>query len=118
MKAIEFRQGNLVYVKECDNSISIDKVVSIQHFDKIKTMRGWFAHSNIPITEEWLLKFGFEKEPKIELENYYFKDGWLCENYSEGDGGIHFIAKCEYVHQLQNLYFALTGKELQLKEQL
>lgn len=29
--------------------------------------------------------------------------------------GIHDIPKMEYLHQLQNLYFALTGEELNIK---
>lgn len=70
----------------------------------------------IEITEEWLLRLGFEKN-----ENGQFKllkhsevpilfnedlNGWTCD-------GINFsINRTKYVHQLQNLYFALTGEEL------
>jgi hypothetical protein len=73
----------------------------------------------IPLTEEWLLKFGFDKN-----ENGLFKlfnesevpillnedlNGWTCD-------GINFsINGTQYVHQLQNLYFALTGEELTIK---
>ena len=30
--------------------------------------------------------------------------------------GVIKPAECDYVHQLQNLYFALTGEELTIKE--
>jgi hypothetical protein len=69
----------------------------------------------IPLTEEWLLKFGFKKgvfgffEPKKRL---------LIEQ-----GGSPIVydnkllnTKIKHVHQLQNLYFALTGTELTIKE--
>ena len=71
----------------------------------------------IPLTEEWLLKFGFEKKGcNWELPNFRFHvnksvnyDGFLfCDGYSV------ITEKIQHVHQLQNLYFALTQKELTL----
>ena len=73
----------------------------------------------IPLTSEWLLMFGF----KTANDTYYEKDGiglitgyavdgtFVCGN-SFGSRHTHFY----YVHQLQNLYFALTGEELTIKE--
>lgn len=72
----------------------------------------------IELTEEWLIKFGFENNFKqYELMNWGLKvdllnNEWIvfhgfCGKYSE-------ITSCRYVHQLQNLYFTLTGKELTL----
>ena len=75
----------------------------------------------IPLTEEWLLKFGFEKIiGKIDI---YEKDRlriWLgsrgrslCYLIEEDTTSAHYIPNSiEYVHQIQNLYFALFGKEL------
>lgn len=70
-----------------------------------------------PLTEEWLKKFGFEYEPgSIDVwwvgsfgidaagKSYHY----TCGEYIHGIGIKH-------VHQLQNLYFALTGEELILK---
>lgn len=66
----------------------------------------------IPLTEEWLLKFGFVRN-KIKHEIGDF------ECHSIGDGKWNFVwdklvfsASLKYVHTLQNLYFALTGEEL------
>ncbi len=47
---------------------------------------------------------------------------WFCWNFNmnyEPDNGDYSKAQVElkYVHQLQNLYFALTGEELELKQQ-
>ena len=72
----------------------------------------------IPITEEWLEMFGFEwdKARMIFTEQIYsierLSDGGMFFNYDTQ----HEIAKIKYVHQLQNLYFALTNTELKLSE--
>jgi len=64
----------------------------------------------IPLTEEWLLKFGFKS-----VNGYPFK--MLC-GYIKIRNGIWFFKyynldiELKYVHQLQNLYFALIGEEL------
>ena len=72
----------------------------------------------IPLTEEWLLKFGFNKR-KI-----YFELGKLAISLNgiEYDNGRTYFnswtileKQPEYVHQLQNLYFALTNEELIIK---
>ena len=55
----------------------------------------------IPINEEWLLKFGFDVKEPVLISSWKFSP--FCDT---------IITKCEYVHQLQNLYFALTGTEL------
>lgn len=78
----------------------------------------------IPLTEEWLLKFGF----KVDYMNLdvlicaYYGENPLTKDYvlelkNVGNGWFyhngHF--KIDFVHQLQNLYFALCGEELELK---
>ena len=77
----------------------------------------------IELTEEILLKFGFEKiksdeyphkfiinkdmRDEVEIENLNSQN---CFVFSHGKKFSSI--KIEYVHQLQNLYFSLTGKEL------
>lgn len=90
----------------------------------------------IPITEDLLLKNGFNKELLIEgMENYddwvsykkevngYFLDIRHCSNSIERDWYVHIDndAHCsvgsmdiEYVHQLQNVC-RLAGFEIELK---
>ena len=73
----------------------------------------------IPLTEEWLIKFGFEKEVDYGQEQYYVNgfmvygavEDFVLSGYVK-DGYI----KTKYVHQLQNLYHALTGEELTIRE--
>jgi len=81
----------------------------------------------IPLTEEWLLKFGFEKVACIheiyEIETNLNNVKYFNIQISEGAliasvdcyGKETNIAELKYVHSLQNLYHALTGEELELK---
>jgi hypothetical protein len=70
----------------------------------------------IPLTEEWLFKFGFEYSDlngdsglwKIPPFQIYGKYNQFIYDYR---------LDVNYVHQLQNLYFALTGQELNQNEE-
>jgi hypothetical protein len=120
MKANELRIGNYVYFHGDVEEINID------HFNIFNILKDGILLP-IPLTEEWLLKFGFEKVNN-ELTNiaplnlpctfnlpntpFSFCQGKLILTTSTGD----FCVNTEYVHQLQNLYFALTGEDLKLKE--
>jgi len=69
----------------------------------------------IPLTEEWLLKFGFESNP---YEDRYEKGEIYVEcNKTKGftELWLSGFPHIKHVHQLQNLYFALTGEELIIK---
>jgi hypothetical protein len=130
--ANELRMRNWVYaLKETPEPITIGFEYNI-YFDR--------DYSPVPLSEEWLLKFGFElydylpndemsDNPdfiylsyKMELEGkrYYYTmtntefDDWqFCIKVEWAEEML--IASCQYVHQLQNLYFALTGTELQFQ---
>lgn len=71
----------------------------------------------IPLTEEWLLKFSFEKED----EEYFHKSKYApvlieCDNgWADSFEERQASKIINYVHQLQNLFYALTGEELTLK---
>lgn len=119
MKINELRIGNYTF-----HGKSICKVTSIfiSHFRC--TDENGIDHGNsiqesyhpIPLTEEWLLKFGFEN-----IGGYLWNCRELGENrFINNPYGItHFEIKghyekkhIQYVHQLQNLYLDLTGNEL------
>ena len=109
MKASELRICN--YVTEEGRLILIHDGFGIDH-----------AHNYEPIeiTEEWLLKFGFEKlydEYFISIFNdidvrYYYNTSGSVWKF-ELDGNRLLI---KYIHQLQNLYYALTRQELTFKK--
>jgi len=68
----------------------------------------------IPLTEDILIDFGFSN---LELDNgefyYQINKFRLNSNYSGFYYSNNLVIK--YVHQLQNLYFCLTGEELIIK---
>ena len=69
----------------------------------------------IPLTEEWLIKLGFEKNITTDLYPTFSYD-----ILNVNDGIVYvlnygFVNHIKYVHQVQNLYFTLTGEELKLK---
>lgn len=81
----------------------------------------------IPLTGNWLIRLGFKKGDDGDLELFplkYFKELLRYNGKSApifvsdfGDDS-HYdlpISHIKYVHQLQNLYFALTGEELTVK---
>jgi hypothetical protein len=109
MKASELRIGNFVMWSNVE--IKIKSPLMMQRtYQKIKEKRV----NPIPLTEEWLLKFGFEKSNKYRGYNkgLYLACAW--EQYFTLSNNHGYIANINYVHRLQNLYFALTGKELQI----
>lgn len=77
------------------------------------------VHKPMPITEELLLKLGFELEYKSEFTiKYTMPDASIGYDWGKMDGwSFRYFGdklKCDYVHQLQNLVFALKGTELVL----
>jgi hypothetical protein len=131
MKASELRIGNLVY-KYYPSGIEIEAVNEINSY--FVNGIGISAIEPIPLTEEWLLKFGFEHQNKYDLEsNLYSKklnSKYCFTIYSKTETldfktkfigwkvlNIGFDLKIEHVHSLQNLYHALTGEELTIKNQ-
>jgi hypothetical protein len=72
----------------------------------------------IPLTEEWLLKFGF-----VKIGEYWYKERFFIEmlfgrlnlRITINNAESAYASSVQYVHQLQNLYFALTGNELEIK---
>ena len=115
MKANELMIGNYVKLK------GYDKPIRVLIIDTTETSTNT-KYEPIPLTEEWLLEFGFEKQ-----ENNW-KRLCICNDwtylYWERLAGVELsvnkhsvmLSHIKYVHQLQNLFFALTNQELTIKE--
>jgi hypothetical protein len=101
MNARELRIGNWVNNNEEDYQITSATILQIERGDAI-------AHP-ISLTEEWLVKFEFRC-----YDNKWDADEIII--MKNGDGYLYLANQLHvnlfYVNQLQNLYFALTGKEL------
>jgi hypothetical protein len=120
MKANELRIGNLVIENGKQKKLHSISNHNAKDYSRVKP---------IPITEEWLVRFGFEKDEEFDeggiVDYRYFlhkrnftlsftsnfsTEDFIYVNYNQG--GVD----CFFIHQLQNLYFALTGEELKLNE--
>jgi hypothetical protein len=140
MKAKELRIGNLIFKPKYENGqrILVPRVVTAigqigGKVSKLEDGNYIFNYSDvepIPLTEEWLVKFGFVDD---SLPERYSTMGpvncFKCDrlSVSSQDGKYYPVRKydniqhvaygvgLEYVHQLQNLYFALTGEELTIR---
>jgi hypothetical protein len=73
----------------------------------------------IPLTEEWLLMMGFIEKHRDELHaNFFLRNQFsvhhklIGDEYLESGFYVGEYVKIEHVHQLQNYYFVMTGKEL------
>lgn len=90
---------------------------------EIASICGW--HTPINLTSEWLLNFGFEESGfnmgEYEVDTYKL-NGFTFSHASFGEKTARYQGKLleypTFVHQLQNLYFDLTGSELKLKEKV
>jgi len=127
MEAKDLRIGNLIqltedWYKEHPNLYNTQKVIivndiSAEHLaDDIYYIAGYNTEDveGIPLTEEWLEKLGFEKDAK----GFWFVMGQFYEirkifNTFSYQGNLNY-EPIKYVHQLQNMFYAMTGAELVL----
>lgn len=135
----ELRIGNTIHFIICDTEDSkLDEYkkinISASDFEFIRDNNSLFE--GILLTKDMLLNFGFIKDneetemfyKKIKYDSQYLE---IWENYDEENNNLFvcyitndlinqtnensdpiFLDTINYIHQLQNLYFALTGREL------
>ena len=119
MKTQELRIGNLVKSKLLGTK---HKVLGV-YKNKIWTdlQESWSDIEDfepIPLTEECLLKFGFYKTTENAGNLICYKKGkytiakWLKNKWQFWINTTDLYNSPQHVHQLQNLYFALTNQEL------
>jgi hypothetical protein len=123
MKVKKLRIGNYVLDYEAEPEVSIYwKVEEIQRLSNNKALNQtlgvtyrngscWTCDPKpIPLTQDWLINFGFDQE--------LFSHNFFNIIEINGDDGFYefyyndTVLIIKHVHQLQNLYFALTNKEL------
>ena len=128
MKANELRIGNWAY-----NNKDVQVTSNMIHNYDI----GIYDLNPIPLTEEWLLKFGFERfifkvdtdyqktsdilyklqidtsqTLTIKISKPFLFPMIKCTKQNQG----YYLRGVRHVHELQNLYFALTRQELNFKD--
>ncbi len=127
IQANELRIGNSVARKSNGSRC----IVTTYLIDDIE--RGRHDYKPIPLTEEWLERFGCSVK-KVESKNFFTLDADKWQYYHiwkvmpkmvankawafrilNKEGKEYELYSIKHVHQLQNLYFALTGTELEPK---
>jgi hypothetical protein len=125
MKKNELRIGNLVKGIGFNVYWTIEGVKDGAIFASGE-WRKLSAFEPIPLTEEWLEMLGFEYNKfyqnfRIKAGDYFnsikYFDGEWCYNNDQSDAGCYFVTTVQYVHELQNLYFAINKEELKNESQ-
>jgi hypothetical protein len=110
----ELRIGNYV-LSGCNELVKIEGIIS-------KNNTGGYLLETlkpIPINEEWLLNFGFDtfyingKLTHYRINSYFIRYDGQDFYFELGKG---MIIEVIYIHQLQNLYFCICGKEIEYNE--
>lgn len=121
MKASELRIGNLVNARKTNHTWDQTCLITgLTHKGiYVKYGNGHIIPINIEpilLTEEWLLSMGFISNPyQDRYENVVIH---VECNKTRGvtELWIDKMPHIKYLHELQNLYFALTGKELEYEQ--
>jgi len=129
MKAKELRLGNYIIANGSIEKINYITPATLGYGEKefapICTS-DYKYFEPIPLTEECLSGFGFGKTTtnyfELKLDNGFFLGAYILWQNDSGEYEVIFtdesnneLIVVKYVHQLQNLYFALTNQELKLK---
>lgn len=125
IKATDLRIGNYVCDVVSNELMIVDELgenigATLIDRDKYPLPNGW-QMGYVPLTPELLEQIGFEKR-------LFFRQGSIYEmilphtglRFDLTDNGLLFASGygsvyIKFLHELQNLYFALTNKELAVK---
>ena len=138
----ELRIGNLIFIDKLVSGIRMPnttKAFAIGSIDKFghayiieptepTISLGCNEYSAIPITKEWLLRLGwqhYQGKPdgdltmdctlsKIDLD-WDVVGGIKIKTHYQGIDDYRQLPHITCIHQLQNLYYFLEGKELEVK---
>lgn len=124
IKASELRIGNWVSILECGINARVDVIgenkfcINVDGIDLGRDSTDFLLSSanGIPITPDIFKKCGFEEMGG----NYWFNDVCIRRCEDENNKTIYcfdwecsdFSTYIDYLHELQNLYHALTNEEL------
>jgi hypothetical protein len=121
IKATELRIGN--FIMENGQAIKVKSLSDWSSEEINDTGIHYDLFSPISLDTTWLMKLGYCTEisnqgTNVESVPFYSNDSYLALDWNTLEPiwqGIELDIKLQYVHQLQNLYFILTGEELEIK---
>jgi len=118
MDAKELRIWNILF------SNLTDRYFNVTANDIVNILNDPNCVKPVKLTEFWLLRLEFKKVHGIEFGNtsffhyendffwvYFIKGGFEIEIITK-NGRFNLFRTFKYVHQLQNIHFMMTGKEL------
>ena len=117
MKANELRLGNIILLDNCQERI--DSIT--ENILSVEGMNGCYSISEIKpisLTEQWLIDFGFHYLKTMEGYKIYELNNIRLSIYMSNDKNGAWLSVyrgtiiVKFIHQLQNLYYALTGEKL------
>jgi hypothetical protein len=130
MEAKKFRIGNYLRSKQWFGHGQIQGIEETENGFQLKVkgfVHEWehgkyFDLEEIVLTEEWLSKFGFiEEEPNeftlrqspiiFNVHRNFITGEFMCRLV------YHYSFRIKTVNELQNLFFAITRQELELKDE-
>lgn len=119
----DLRIGNFILFSEDSSVFEVKEITETGLSVKNEIEEIWidiFQFEPIPLTEEWLIKFGFKEKDRIykndRIEINMGNHGTVIIIGANGGYSIPVQGKGYSVHWLQNLYYALTGEELTTKQ--
>jgi hypothetical protein len=124
VKASELRIGNWVNFEYKGQNMG-NVFIEIQNFrglDGDYQEKGNYKYSPITPTEDWLINFGFSEKTELEFIDRYFIDDEFSIDYNRAhkyyqfNVGYEFSIQINSIHQLQNLYYAISLIELRLNK--
>lgn len=137
MKAKKFRVGNLVMSNELACNCKPDEILEIAGIGldldfTNGTTQNYVGIKPIPLNKEWINKFGFnDSEYKKGYTGVEFRTNMILDfvltkpkfmgEWQESycyDLGQHRFIPLKYVHELQNLFFAITSTELSVNQEV
>jgi len=121
MNANELRIGNYIHVSE-EGSLEVLKI-DLNDMCNLECTIDKDMFEPIPLTEEWLLKLGAKQYMFDDIKtNEYMFNKWFTVSLVNEQGfcqlclsNRYLPVHLEYVHQLQNMVWILTNKELTIK---
>lgn len=135
MEASELRIGNIINQGAMygEQAIEAYQIYNYSLFEKGGKVAEYYKDwQPIELTEEWIEKIGFEFFDYGVADNIIMREYFLNKSITvrykiclNSDGFNEFSIEVmgremllngdvRYLHQLQNLYFAITGEELQI----
>ena len=135
LSAKDLRIGNYLYF---DNEVNeVEEIEMICNSEWVGEGKKWWLETTnlegellinfkpISLTEEWLEKLGFNCKYKSVNNNWDIGSFHVSQTSDVDDDNnrieqkeeffYDYYLELKYVHQLQNLYFALTNEELTIK---